>query len=80
MASHIATMMTMREGNEDMKNIKLAITLTSLLLVSLNIEAKDYQGRSCELDGATTESGEQVTGEWSAPRTLDQRYVRFSSN
>ena len=41
-----------------------ALSLFAILpFCSLNLNAQDYQGKYCELDGATTDSGQEVTGE-----------------
>lgn len=46
-----------------MNNFIFAVIFTLVLLMASGASAADYEGRYCELEGATTESGEQVTGE-----------------
>jgi len=46
-----------------MNKLKLAIVATLILLMAFGVYAAGFEGRYCELDGATTEDGEQVTGE-----------------
>lgn len=46
-----------------MNKLKLAIISTPILLVAFGGCDTGFEGRYCELDGATTENGKQVTGE-----------------
>ncbi len=46
-----------------MSKIKINIIFVALILLAPNINAQDYQGKYCELDGAETDSGKSVTGE-----------------
>ena len=46
-----------------MLRIKAITIFATLILFSLNLNAQSYQGKYCELDGATTDGGKDVTGE-----------------
>ena len=46
-----------------MPKLKFTIIFSILISLSFNLNSQDYQGEYCDLEGATTDSGKDVTGE-----------------